>query len=203
MGLSLEPDLVVQAFFIGNDIYDDLASSETELTFQHPLKKGGVRTLLAQSVFIQWIFTKISSVKYFDQFLFDAGLRYADRGIFLKDMPETEKKAWNRSLETLSDTRDILREMDIAYRVAIIPTSDQVRYGSYRNVNEDYRRPNDILARFFSENEIIYLDLLPIFQQVPLKYELYYSRDLHWTATGHRIVAAKLATWIAQYQMCD
>ena len=193
----------MQAFFVGNDIYDDLASSDTDMTFQHPLTKVRVRTLLGQSVFIQWILTKISSVKYFDQLLFYAGLRYSNQGIFLKDMPETEKGAWNISLKTISDTRDILTERDIGYCVAIIPTSDQVRYGTYRNVNEDYRRPNDILVRFFSQNEIIYLDLLPILEQVPMKSELYYSRDLHWTAAGHRIVAEKLATWIAQYQMCD
>jgi hypothetical protein len=131
--------------------------------------------------------------------LFDAGLRHHHRGIFLRNQPELEKKAWDASLAKTLEIGQELRAADVRWLVMIVPTSDQVRYRDARPPGEDYRLPNKILTEFFSEHGVEFIDLLPLIEQQADADAFYYRRDLHWTPEGHRFAAEVLAErlWVA------
>jgi hypothetical protein len=189
VGVTLKPDLVVQAFFIGNDLYDDQRyikkSSDTQ--------QNDVRQVLGNILILDWLWNHLVSVPFVDQILFQMGLRYENRGLFLKDQPEYERRAWNSTLKKLLEIRQTLQNEGIYWLVMIIPTSDQVRYGHMKRQDENHRLPNEILARFFSQNQIQYIDFLTLIENGQNKDDFYYRRDLHWTEQGHSFAAKVLA----------
>lgn len=202
VSLSLNPDTVVQSFFIGNDVYDDMAWRRNNRTDIQQDDTGIIkyrRKSLEKIVFFDWLWFRLINIPFLDKLLFDCGLRYTNRGLFLKELPDLEKKGLNATLKAISDINNTLKNKHIRFLVMIIPTSDQVRYGSSRPVNEDYRQPNKILVSFFKKHDIEYIDLLPFMEKEPDKSAMYYARDLHWTDKGHTFASKLLAGRIRSF----
>jgi hypothetical protein len=60
----------------------------------------------------------------------------------------------------------------------------------------DFRKPQRLLQEWCDSTGVSCVDLLPILEESePAR--LYFSTDLHWTATGHRVVATYLTPLIA------
>lgn len=197
VGMSLQPDLVVQAFFVGNDIYDDVVWKDNFDSRYPTAPREWLRASISRSELLTWISAKFFGIDFFDRLFFDLGLRYSmRRGIFLRDIPDFEKMAWKNTLETLSMFNDYVLREGAGFSVLIIPTSDQVRYGSDRPSEEDYMLPNRLLTEFLSEHNVDFLDLLPLLEKEPMKQDFYYSRDMHWTADGHRIASERFGHWL-------
>lgn len=199
VGMSLRPDVVVQAFFVGNDIYDDIVSRDYSNVGIPVAPNEPLRALISRSELLTWMFARLIGFEFFDKFAFELGLRYSKRGIFLRDIPDVEQAAWNRTLETLFMINEFALQEAIDYSVLIIPTSDQVRYGSDRASEEDYMLPNKILSEFLRRHDIAFLDLLPLLKEEPMKHDFYYSRDMHWTADGHRAASESFGPWLWEH----
>ncbi len=210
LGLGLEPNFVLETFYIGNDLYDDLAWRRNGAAAADPpapqwweagsgpAKRAAepiTRRVSVQKnvLFLDWIWAHIVMIPLGDKVLFKLGLRYNERPQFQVDQPELERSAWSATLGKIGETEERLRERGIQYFVMIVPTADQVRYGPHRRPGEDYRLPNRILTNFLSARGIPHLDLLPLIEQDPDRDTFYYSRDLHWTRHGHRFAAGVLA----------
>jgi hypothetical protein len=59
-----------------------------------------------------------------------------------------------------------------------------------QGLNWDLEAPNRRLASLLAQQDILYLDLLPIFRQAaaqPDSQPLHLRHDQHWTAAGHRL----------------
>jgi hypothetical protein len=197
-GLELQPDLVVQTFYIGNDIYDDRLWLEASGEIP-PSKAKDVpivqknRRLQEKSLALDWLWGQLSQVPIFDRILFRMGLRYRDRGLFLKDQPQLETQAWKMTLDKLLETHQTLQGHGIRWILMIAPTSDQVRFGSARPDTEDYRLPNETLTNFLVNHRIEFIDLLPLMEIQKGSDRFYFNRDPHWTGEGHRFAAEVLA----------
>ena len=191
VGLGLAPDLVVHAFFIGNDVYDALAWQKTRGASEQPGR--GWRGSLRQSVLLDWTWARLTRLPVLDRWLFDRGLRYQDYGLHLRDMPQVERQGWELVRGVLKQEIRLLRERDVPLLVMIIPSSAQVRYGDQRPPEQDNELPNRILEEFLTEQGAPFLDLLPRIEQQPEKDGFYYTLDLHWTSRGHRFAAEVLA----------
>jgi hypothetical protein len=60
----------------------------------------------------------------------------------------------------------------------------------------DFRKQKRLLQEWCDPTGVSCLDLLPILEESePAR--LYFSTDLHWTATGHRVAAINLTPLIA------
>ena len=190
VGLGLEPDVVVQTFFIGNDIYDDLAWRQ---------RGGGVglKPPPPKSVFMVWMWSRLVQIPAVDRMLFGMGMRYGDRGQFLIEQPELERTAWEQTLDKMLEIRNLLAEARVRYLVLIVPTADQVRFRDDRPKEEDYRLPNRTLTEFLEEHGIAHVDLMPRIEQMPNGSALYYRRNLHWTVAGHDFAAEILTQELA------
>ena len=85
------------------------------------------------------------------------------------------------------------------FLVVLIPSQLQVRREStsqpLKKIQHlDLEKPNRLLAKILSSNGIDYLDLLPIFQTETQQSgtALYFDRDGHWNADGHRVAATHI-----------
>ncbi len=195
VGSALEPDLVVLGFFIGNDLYDDMAwrqkdgASEGDEPARH-----GLRDLLRGSKALDWTWSRILRVPAIDRSLFRLGLRRTEAGLYLIDQPELERHCWRGTLAKIEEIDALVHEHDAHTLVLIIPTSEQVRYGQEaRGPGQDSELPNRVLSEFLVGHGIEYLDLLPAMRDEPGHDRFYYVRDLHWTAEGHSFAAQALA----------
>lgn len=63
--------------------------------------------------------------------------------------------------------------------------------------NSDKHILNNEFIQFFNENEIDYVDLLPVFYEHRDK-QTYFSKDDHWNALGHQIAAEAITKKILQ-----
>lgn len=191
VGLGLDPDLVVHAFFLGNDVYDALAWQRTGGASEQPAR--GARGSLRKSVLLDWTWGRLAQLPVLDRFMFAVGLRYQDYGLHLRDVPRVERQGWDLVRGVLAQEIRQLRERDVPLLVMIIPTSAQVRHGDQRPPEQDNELPNRILAEFLTEQGVEFLDLLPLILRQPDKDGFYYMLDLHWTDRGQRFAAEALA----------
>jgi len=59
---------------------------------------------------------------------------------------------------------------------------------------------NNLLGGFAQENNIEYLDLLPVFKKVNNPADLFFAKDGHWSQYGHEVVAEALKTKIDEME---
>lgn len=197
VGLGLEPDLVLQSFYIGNDIYDDIAWRDGTAPAQGgPTGGKGVRGSLRHSVALDWMWGRLVQVPLMDRLLFRLGMRRSERGLFLVDEPDVEREAWAATLDKLGEIHRSLERHGIDYRVMIIPSAVQIRFSADRSAARNYRKPNQVLGQYLDRSGIEHLDLLPQIEALPDSDALYYRRDLHWTPRGHAFAAEQLAAWL-------
>ena len=191
VGLQFEPDLVVHTLYIGNDLYDDLQEpvnvGRRKAPGEDSLGARGFRATARKSVFLDWMWGRLTRVPVFDRMLFNAGYRYESRGLFLTEQPELERRAWPQMLDRILQNVRALKERGIETFVLIVPTPDQIRYGANRPTGQDYRLPNGILNDFLTKHSVRHIDLLPLMEQHPDRNSFYYIRDLHWTGPRPRV----------------
>jgi hypothetical protein len=67
----------------------------------------------------------------------------------------------------------------------------------------EINRPNQRLAKFFTEQNIPFLDLTPymIDYQADHSAPLHFVGDSHWTVAGNHFVAETLSQWLVQHQL--
>jgi hypothetical protein len=95
---------------------------------------------------------------------------------------------------------------DIPLYVLLIPDEFQVEDELWNAVSQQFDRPAQrdrpqmILTAWLEQQNIPYLDLLPLMRSVaPMedgRRHLYHLRDTHWNARGNRIAAESLADFL-------
>jgi len=195
-GLELKPDLVVLQVFIGNDFYDAIYGSASQKGLTGELPKGKVAEYCRT---IDFLWNRLIQIRYIDDILFKLNLRYGNRGIFLREYPKLEKGAVDLELEYLQKIHKLCISEGIGVVLIVIPSKAQFFKKDFLyNSKYNYKKPNNILKEFCKENDIYYIDFLDKYEIMPRnKVEnFYYTRDLHWTASGHKHAALELSSFI-------
>lgn len=189
-GVELEPDVVVLGFYVGNDLYDDLAWERGD-----PMNadRKGVRSLLSKSMFLDWAWSRLVAIDRVDRWLFRYGARKSPRGMYLVDQPELEQRAWETTLDRIEEIAETAARAGAQTLVMIIPTSNQVRRPDEFETGSDPRLPNRILTDRLDRARIPHLDLLDTLTKEDAGNRLYFRRDIHWTPAGHHVAATLLA----------
>ena len=87
----------------------------------------------------------------------------------------------------------------------IIPLRHQVDEEEWQTLSEAYQldtesfsldQPQQILGEFLQQQNIDYIDLLPLFRTS--EQNAYYAKDPHFNALGHRITAEALNQYLLQ-----
>jgi hypothetical protein len=91
---------------------------------------------------------------------------------------------------------NLTRASGAHFVVAMIPERTQIYPKSIgENQDLDYAKPQRLFAKFFDEQNISYVDLLPeIKNAAQMNAEpLYYTRDSHFTRAGYLVAGKELA----------
>jgi lysophospholipase L1-like esterase len=219
----LDPDLVVLAFFAGNDFMDaqpfrkrivandaliDIDSRREMRLFGRPIVfQSRAWTLVKQEMRRRREVVEAEE----GTFTLEAheGIARVKLRFFHRDAAAesrfTERIAFVR--EQIRAMREYLQRRGVAFAIVILPDEIQVddrflsrvlgRYG-LRRADFVMDRPQTIVQRIASENGIQSLDLLPGFREAAARdpAPLYLPSDTHWNDRGNQLAASLLLPWL-------
>lgn len=215
-GVRFQPDLVVVAFYLGNDVSDnysrvaslkDAEAADLELrgsdSFDGPrriLRRSELYTVLESGVLVKmpwWPKTTTS----------DDAVRKGPRTL------DDANEAWGITESLLDRTRDVAESQGAHFMVMAIPSADVVAQREKENKSsaEDdeldqsddagkpgFDDPSGSLAEITTRDNITSLDLLSALRRADSrsKDRLYFRQNAHWTAAGHAVAADELYTFV-------
>ncbi len=214
-GFRFQPDVVVVALYLGNDISDNYRrvatvsiAAEADLALRGADSFEGPRRVLRRSelytVFESGVLAKLPWWQD------DGGSNASDRRA-----PRTQEEAdeaWEITGKLLDRMRDVSESRGARFIVMVVPTAMTVaqRGGTAMRDTEDdeeqseeeeaadikpgFEDPHGRLAALLSEHNIQSLDMLQPLRRADsrVKERLYYRKNAHWTAQGHEIAADEL-----------
>jgi hypothetical protein len=123
--------------------------------------------------------------------------------VFATNQRPEWQDAWDVTEALLVAARDASEAANARFLLVNAPTVWEIyqsRWESFRDANGlradgwDLEAARRRLAALATRHGIEYLDLTPsLTAAVAAEPSLYFSRDLHWTAAGHRVVGQALA----------
>ncbi len=212
-GMDYNPDLVVLAYYVGNDQIDNAARSlftyengKLAINHKRPLSQTRLRSayyfITSYSQFfnaLMYTYWKIRSLSGKP-----SGTNYdeAFSKYLLEEQPEDARLAWEKTLALLEKLYQTLNERKIPLALLIIPDRLQ-ELPAYREklmLDESkitLDKPQNILHDFAEPRGIPVIDLLPAFQNAEEQY--HYEKDFHWNPAGHALAADAVQPRISSF----
>jgi hypothetical protein len=201
--LKVRPDYLVWNFFVGNDFTDELFPDE-KLPLANIIVKNtyALRLLRNTQRYLKSSFQTRESILNSE---YDPSKPTFSESQYLMMLSEKLRLfsdssfpnfQWLKIKEIFYRLSKKCADYKIKCLVVIIPDESQVDRELLKQtadkantdlskLNIDY--PQKLLTEFFSENDIEYIDLLPIFKDH--KIGLYQPRDTHWNIEGNKLAA--------------
>jgi hypothetical protein len=136
---------------------------------------------------------------------------YADSTKWLAFEPESEnQKVWQKNFQSLTAFKNLAAANQAKLLIVMIPTNLQVYPFLAPHPGLDLEQPNRILTRFFQDQGIDYLDLLPLMRTYadetprsglrPDK-DLYWEHNSHWSVKGEHLVGLLVSRYILEHNL--
>lgn len=218
-GDLIKPDLVLVGFFLGNDFFElKFNKINIGLFIREPrdLQKRLWGYLRLKNFWLYQFITKKTTImadfRKRDKEVKAGKVKH--RGSFSKAKFLTIEKArlwffekhnrkalikvWNRDSEVILNFKKWCDQRNLELVVAIFPDQLQVEPGLLKEIlttynippdNVDLEYPNILLANYFKQHNIHYVDLLKQFQNKAKTKKLYLYRDTHWNEAGNELAA--------------
>lgn len=201
-----EPQVVVHAVYVGNDLED----CRPETFLEIPRIADGRMLADVKSPFTRvrfWLrvhshlyaFLRDQLYDLYQRTPFAEGLRYLDP-VGLSEWPEAMRKdTLPAAVDAIRRIAGWARERDVRYLVVLVPVKYQVLDEAWAAYRKRWRLPEAafdrdhaqrVLAEMLEAEGIEHVDLLPSFRAASDARALYYPVDAHWTPAGHRAAAA-------------
>ena len=222
-GLTLQPDLILIGFFIGNDIDHRNAFEHHWVKTDHeglPLQIVNVEGQVEDSRWVrkhrQLVYRlPVLRNSHLFQLLVAAGkgvkrilqgeeTRLADSmNPFMYEGTYQERtEAAVRQTQTLFRAMvGLAAKAGIPLVVLMIPAREQVypdKRPSVGNRDRDWEKPQRIFSAFFERERVPYLDLLPYLKSRTKETDFYFRYDMHWNAKGHEVGARIVAAYLVE-----
>ena len=215
-GVRFNPDVVVVATYLGNDISDNYRRVATvqnavdaDLALRGADSLDGPRRILRRSelytVFESGVLAKLP---WWGD---DGGSSSSDRRA-PRTLAEAEE-AWAITGSLLDRVRDVSESKGARFAVMVIPTAMAVvqRGGTGVRETEDeeadeddlkpgFEDPHGSIAALLERSNIPSIDLLPALRRADnrVKERLYYRQNAHFTAAGHEVAADELYQFLVE-----
>ena len=212
-GLKLQPDLVLLGLFIGNDIDGPDAQNATWLrvdTAGLPLQIGSTTTRIENGHRVRvkrrtrWKIPILRDSHVF-QLLYTTQ-RNIRRTLKPKlKVPSLYQRTYSAQTQaSIKQVKKLIAAMvhlceqrGVRFVVVLLPERGQVSATSQAAYEElDFERPQRLLAEFFTQQQIPYLDLLSILRKAEDPAALYYRYDSHFTVEGNRMAGQEIAKYL-------
>ena len=220
------PDLVVMVFYIGNDFDDTTNLTAWIDGYQRPRAvlddRGRIsfanipvpKTSLPRNERRRTCSLPRSHlIDFFDRIIHQRRDKYAldvlppEVRLCRKDLDPSLQEARTLLRGILRETDARCRRQGSRFALVLAPTVTQIHEEIYwqkikkvynlREEDYDLLLPNKILTGIAGDLGIPVLDLTPALRaEADRGAELYYYKNRHWNAAGHRAVARELAAWI-------
>jgi hypothetical protein len=204
---SVQPDVVLVAIFIGNDITESLSRPRRLDPRHYSLYLFCQRSWkLARAAWkssAQPVSTAVDRLAM--PALSPAIFREVEArrlAVCLKNTTSSMERKWQSALHDLSLIVQSCRRRTVPIVVVLIPDEFQVNDAVLEEASQEARlereeldldSPQRRLQAFFADLSVPCLDLLPAFHKVPDTYAPY---DTHWNVTGNRLAAREIGTWL-------
>jgi lysophospholipase L1-like esterase len=110
-------------------------------------------------------------------------------GLFADGFSPWLDDSWRITFRLIEELRDEVEAGGARFVVLNVPRLEQMWYDSWV-------RPNVTLAAFCEGAHIAYYDFTPAFRRAPNAERMFFRRDGHWNADGHRFAAERLAEFL-------
>ncbi len=215
-GVRYEPDVVVLAFYVGNDVSDNYRrvagareAERADLALRGADAFEGPRRILRRSQLYTVVETGVlAKLPWFaPEGASDASARRAPRTL------DEAREAWAITERLLDRMRDLAESRGARFLLVAVPAADRVAAGprakepdSEHEEDEDdapvpgFEDPHGSLAMLADRLHLPMLDLLPPFRREAARsrQRLYYRVNAHWTPAGHALAARELAEHLAR-----
>ena len=219
-GISLNPDVIIVGFFMGDDFHDyrrniweldnnrDIArikSKDIYIDSQNRLRniENNSKKSIKENIYKINVFLSFHSHFYilfkntFRNILLTIQNGKPEPGIYSLNYSERVKKDIETTLGLIIKMKKIANEHNIKLVILIIPTKDQVynyKIKDKENNLLNWTKPNDILIDFGAKNNIEIIDILPNLREYVKynKYSIYFKIDPHWNKNGNHIAGRLL-----------
>jgi len=214
-GVRYQPDLVVVALYVGNDVTDNYRrvgavreAERADLALRGVDTLEGPRRWLRKSMVYTWfesgVLAKLPSTAPADAS--EAAMRPGPR------TPEQSQEAWEISAGLLQRMKQVTESQGARLVVMAIPSADQLTAGPRATEPGEEMDPDDAddvpgfenpqasLSEITDRLGLPMLDLLPTFrvQAERSRQRLFYRVNAHWTAAGHALAAQELHEFLVQ-----
>jgi len=221
IGRDFDPDVVLLAFYVGNDLINRPRSPEVpyysldddgqlrlhnfpyDEEFEVPLVPSQRSTPLMKRSMLAFMIGSVQRQRAERGGLGQDVCDYLYREYF----PDPTAEDWALTEAILLALRDAVQADGGAFRVVLIPTEFQIEdpvedalmgrcevpEGAFEGANQAR------LVAFLEANDVRYLDLTPALQAARLSTDgpLYSPKpDIHWTSEGHAVAAEALFEWL-------
>ena len=206
IGLQYEPDLVILAIYVDNDVTDRLVIGAEEAKSERSFKNDFLYPIN------NWLEERSHAFVFvrerLDYPLWKVGLRpYYFPQVFWKDIPLHLKNDWQRTFNVLKTMQRLCDKEKILVVAFLIPTCYQVHEEIWKKFisvydidlsKVDLELPQKLYSDFFQQNDFYYLDLLDEFRKMALESLLYFPIDRHWNELGHELCTEMLLERISE-----
>lgn len=229
-GVKYDPDLILLAFFAGNDVQDNfrsrniLKNPEAKLAYE---KRGLVmrtKQFLTEhshaynylGIMIPRRFPGLArlvmgigmlSPQPMDEGVYVEQLHYL---VFADSYGTQWNEAWDVTEALLHGLKEEAKRCGARLSVVSIPLMEQVCQSLWQkevstlgigNNLWDLTKPDRILGGILEELDTPFLALMPEMSRVPKSCELYVAGEGHWNVAGHRLAAQIIYRWLADQKL--
>lgn len=225
-GLGLQPDLVIYAFYVGNDFADDVPVDLLIETDEEP--PGSYLAGLLRTAWLRVTYAPKAPSLYGgapseqtgtyvgDASTYNPEGPYLSEGDALSILVDRHKyyrrstfpwDRWSANKEEVVQIAALCRLAAIPLVVVLVPAEDQVYRRELVAAADhwegaegplDVRLPQETILELLREQAVPALDLLPVFERAGQTSRLYNTRESHWSAAGNRLTAESVLAFLRQ-----
>jgi SGNH hydrolase-like domain, acetyltransferase AlgX len=208
----VNPDVVLVAIFVGNDITEAMPRPRSLDPRQHALyllcQRGWklARAAWQDSAAVTAPPSDRLAVPALSPQIFRE-VEARRLAVCLKTTSPSIEKKWRSACNDLEAIVQSCRRRQVALRIVLIPDEFQVNELVLRDAlaeagltpeQVDLDGPQRRLQAFFAERGVPCLDLLPAFRKVP---NTYAPCDTHWNVAGNHLAAREIALWLQKFEI--
>lgn len=203
-GLKFDPDLLILAFFAGNDFYDNMTENinlEAQFTEWREFKNNVKLFFRNHSTAWRFILRQKSRNKFLNFLKKEKKLTANDNtntdSLLQEVYSDDAKKMIDTTQKLLLEFKKLAERKKKNHLVLILPSATQV----YLNKSGSFypEKVNEVLKKYFESEHINYIDLLSDLKnwhKMNPEELLYFPIDGHPNENFNRIAAEKLADYI-------
>jgi hypothetical protein len=216
-GIRFDPDFVI-LFFDMSDLYQtqvlwkraEVSGTGEAIRITMPQRSGFYRFVMVRFFYLSQFFQYVEGAILGKSVRDEALLRGISEELmgFTKSQDQSPwEEQWQRIFADIAYSKKFCEARNIDFLVVIYPWGHQVSGYEWAEgrkqvfIPPGYTAPPDVFTMLedrLTEMGITVLNLFPAFRDYQGRELLYFSRDMHWSEHGHRLVGKELTAYLKE-----